>query len=63
MHWFDIVKKCDMMKKKTDTMPNKNELTSGAYGRFVQAYGGVPHSTLAQGRSGAGEQGPFIRLG
>lgn len=52
-----------MMKKKTDTMPNKNELTSEAYGRFVQAYGGVPHSTLAQGLSGAGEQGPFIRLG
>lgn len=52
-----------MMKKKTDTMPNKNELTSEAYGRFVQAYGGVPQASLARGVSGTGEQGPLIRLG
>ena len=29
--------------------PWKNELTIGAYGGFVQAYGGMPLAPLAQG--------------
>lgn len=32
--------------------PRKNELTSGAYGGFVQAYGGLPLAPLAWGLFG-----------
>lgn len=63
IYWFDIEEHCNMLNKKTDTLPNKNELNSESYGRFVQAYGGVPQASLARGVSGTGEQGPLIRLG
>lgn len=43
--------------------PWKNELTSGAYGGFLQAYGGMPLAPLAWGLFGQSYKMPFIRLG